>query len=374
MLKPIHRVPCWPALAACQRLMQALAGWLCDPDCAAANVTEQHCRERMPTLIESDWLWGMLQLNDGKRPLLNRAQTIATISVANKQALAAWVQAVSNVASHFVAPVPTTLPTAPPFGGEAWAAFKTLMSAFYEKGLCQLGLPYLLDGTPTNDRDQWLSYAQYRETFRQRHRQSNHPDARDLCVLCGGTLTQPAVDHWIRKAAFPLLAVCADNLLPICGTCNQAPNKGSKDVHAAGSFADWFHPHFRPGSGSLMPGYSRQTLSVSCLSVGPEDVARVANLDRLLNLSTRWTIILKAEHADLRDELRRRYESKDYVVAGEFTEADVRKVLNRRYCQLPPATAFREVLELLFQEAITPEALAALHTETLLNSTVVPAK
>lgn len=45
MLKPIHRVACSPALAACQQLMQRFALWLCDPATSAAS-TEQGPKAR----------------------------------------------------------------------------------------------------------------------------------------------------------------------------------------------------------------------------------------------------------------------------------------------------------------------------------------
>lgn len=363
MLKPIHRVPCWPALAACQRLMQALAGWLCDPDCTAANVTEQHCRERMPTLIESDWLWDMLQLNDGKRPLLNRAQTIATISVANKQALAAWVQSVGKVASHFATPNPGLLPTAKPIDGDGWEAFKTLMLAFYDKGLYGIGLPYLPDGTPTNAPTQWLGYHQFREAFRQLHRLNRDPNARDVCVLCGGPLTEAAVDHWVRQAAFPLLAVCADNLLPICGECNSPSNKGAKDVHSGGSFVNWFHPYLRPGNASLQISYALPSMVVTCAASTATDQAKVDKLDGLLNLTKRWTIQFKAEYARQQAVLLRRETRRVQRGEARHTQAEVEAHVQQLHDDLLPSEPHYEIHRVLVHAMAEKARMAAWHAE-----------
>ena len=87
------------------------------------------------------------------------------------------------------------------------------MEAFYEKGLNSTnGIPYLSDGIPTAGGG--VTYAQFVQEFREAHRLNQNHDAREVCVLCGGPLGQtPEVDHWIAKSAYPLLSVCADNLL-----------------------------------------------------------------------------------------------------------------------------------------------------------------
>lgn len=82
--------------------------------------------------------------------------------------------------------------------------------AFYEKAF-RAGLPYLEDGTPTTTGG--VTYAQFVRAFRDRHRLNPHPDAREVCVLCGGPLGEtPPVDHWIAKSEFPRLSMCKTNL------------------------------------------------------------------------------------------------------------------------------------------------------------------
>ena len=297
MLKPIRQAPCSPALAACQRLMQAFALWLCEPDVRPADVTEANCRARMPTIVEGEWLWDLIQSERAGRPLRERVNCIADLGGAEKQALAAWVRAVAEVAQHYSATPPPRVPTSPPVGKAPWEAFKALMASFYDKGLRQVGLPYLSNGTPVGEAAQRLRYHQFCGEFRQAHRLTDNPDSRDVCVLCGGPLIQPAVDHWIRKAAFPLLAVCDHNLLPVCDECNSPSNKGTKDVHSLGSFVAWFHPYLRPGNNSLRLSYSVSSWSVTCAADTPADQPKVDNLNRLLNLSKRWTKEFKAEYA-----------------------------------------------------------------------------
>lgn len=301
MLKPIHPVACSPALRACRGLQERLLTWLCDPNTQAASLTQANLPA--PTQIERDWLWGFLQKDVDRRPLIERAQVLANMVDAHKAALKAWGQAVTALAAQFQPNPPAWPVQAPNIPPPAWRAFKELMEAFYEKGL-KTGLPYAPDGSPVANGG--FTYADFVRAFREVHRLNPDPNAREVCVLCGGLLgAAPEVDHWIAKHAFPLLSVCADNLLPICGDCNATSNKGRKPVHDHGRFQDWFHPYFRPGAGAIRLGYQLQDLAVTCAAVNPADAARVGNLDGLLNLSRRWTRELKAEYAKQQGKLKR---------------------------------------------------------------------
>src|SRR5207302_4481578 len=119
----------------------------------------------------------------GKKPLIERAQAIASMSIAEKHSLLIWVQTVSAISAQFV-PNPRPWPQTPPvISPAAWKAFKELMEAFYEKGLRNV-LPYDFDGSPVAS--EGLTYAQFLQAFRDAHRLNQHLDAREVCVLCGG--------------------------------------------------------------------------------------------------------------------------------------------------------------------------------------------
>jgi hypothetical protein len=309
MLKPIHRVACSPALAACQQLMRRLALWLCDAQVSGASVTHANLRASMGSAIEGDWLWRLLAGSTGTKGLLDKAKRIADLPPPEKIGLRDWIQAVSVLVQHFGPTPPAALPVCPPNGWGArdtrWAAFKALMVAFYEEGLRD-GLPYTANGTPTANATQRVTYDQFVREFRAAHRLDPHPDAREVCVLCGGPLTLAAVDHWLAKGAFPLLAVCADNLLPICGECNAAPQKGQKPVHTHGDFTDWFHPYHRHANGAIQLRYDEVALVVRVESATLTDAVKVQNLDALLNLGQRWTREFKAEYRRLQREAQHR--------------------------------------------------------------------
>ncbi len=365
MLKPIQRVACSPALAACQRLMQRFALWLCDPATAGANINQQGLQPPvLPSVIEADWLWNFLQRVDEGQSLLSRAQTVADMPPAQKTDLTSWVQTVSALATQFQ-PAPTPWPINRPVASELdWKAFKTLMEAFYEKGF-RGGLPYSPNGTPTSAGG--VNYAEYVSAFRNAHRLNPAPHAREVCVLCGGQLGDtPHVDHWIVKSAFPLLSVCDLNLQLICSTCNEAPNKGDKPVYSAGSFADWFHPYLRPGNGAFQLEYVLPELSVRCGAATPADQPKVAELDALLNLASRWTREFKAEYAKHQYVLVRKEQRRIQSGQARHTQAEILSYVQQWQANLVASEPHHEVHQTLATALQEPSRLAAWHSE--LNS------
>ena len=353
MLKPIHRVACSPALAACQQLMRRFALWLCDPQVSGASVTQANLQANMGSAIEGDWLWSLLASSRNRKTYLERADCIANLSPTDKAGLQQWIQAVNSLAQHFGPTPPAALPANPPNGwgtqDERWTAFKALMVAFYEEGL-RGGLPYAANGTPTADTVLRVNYDQFVREFRAAHRLDPHPDAREVCVLCGGPLVLPAVDHWLAKTTFPLLAVCADNLLPICGECNVAPQKGQKAVHTGGAFSDWFHPYLRHANGAIRPRYEEATPSVRVESATPADAVKVQNLDDLLNLAERWTREFKAEYRRLQREAQCRDR-------GDVQALQQRLMYYRQ--GLSAAEPHREIHALLAEALLDPARLQA---------------
>jgi hypothetical protein len=362
VLKPIHRVACTKALEACQHLQRQLVVWLCDLTVSPADIIQANLvPPRVPTQTEADWLWGFLQKVDGGESLLARAETLAAMPAADKAVLQAWVNAVGNLPSQFQ-PHPPIWPIASPaIPKQAWAAFKELMEAFYEKGF-RSGLPYLADGTPTAKGG--VSYSQLVQAFREAHRQNPSPKAREVCVLCGGPLGEtPQVDHWINKGAYPLLSVCADNLLPGCGDCNSSSNKGAKPVHSQGRFADWFHPYLRHANGGIRLDYDVRTRSIAASANNPADSAKVANLDKLLNLATRWTREFKAEYAKQQGVLIGREKKRKLKNQPGQSQADILAHIQTVQDDLLPSEPHHEVHSVLVSALLDQARLDAWQTE-----------
>jgi len=299
MLRAINTVPCTPALNACRQLQVQLFEWLCDPVVGPQDLTQANLRVRFNTQIEADWLWGLLQKADKSVTLLTHAQTLAG-SPRAKAPLRAWVHAVSNVPAQFEAnpPVwPAGLPNLVLTAAEK-TAVGSLALCFYTKGLkATQGLPYASNGVPTTMAG--VTYSRFVQEFRDAHRASLVRHAREVCVLCGGPLGSPEVDHWILESAFPILSVCGLNLLPACGECNSPAYKGQKPVFAENTpsaFADWFHPYCRPANGAFQLSYVAHNAEVVVSAVNVIDVNKVNNLNELLCLESRWTREFKAQY------------------------------------------------------------------------------
>ncbi|MHC5127170.1 hypothetical protein ACYST8_14020 [Pseudomonas inefficax] len=366
MIKPIYRVSCSPALAACQRLMQRFALWLCDPTTTGAHISHQALQPPvLASVIEADWLWNFLQYVEAGQSLLSRAQTVAAMPPVQKAALATWVQTVTALATQFQ-PAPTPWPVNRPIASKSdWLAFKTLMESFYKKGF-RSGLPFLPNGTPTVAGR--VNYAGYVSDFRNAHRVNLTPHAREVCVLCGGPLGDtPHVDHWITKSAFPLLSVCEDNLQLICSTCNEAPNKGDKDVYSDRGFIDWFHPYLRPGNGALQLDYILlPELTVKLSAVSPIDQLRVEKIDALLNLTCRWTREFKAEFARLQGALIRREQRRLKSAETRHTQVEIQSYIQQWQADLAVDEPHYEVHTVLAAALQEPVRIAAWHSELAL--------
>lgn len=338
--------------------MQRLALWLCAPGTSAANLTKAGLQPPViATAIEANWLWDFLQSKVDKRPLLDRALLLVEMPTAQKTALSSWVQSVSALPPQFQ-PAPAAWPVNCPLAEKAdWAAFKTLMGAFYDKGF-RAGLPYLANGTPVAAGG--LTYSQFVQAFRDRHRLNPNPHASEVCVLCGGVLGDtPHVDHWITKSSFPLLSICADNLTLICSTCNEAPNKGDQAVHSAGSFADWYHPYLRPGAGALQLHYDAHAAAVHCAAVAPPDQPKVTNLDGLIHLTSRLTAKFKAEYINQQGVLSRRERNRVRSAHARHTLQELENYVHQWAADLVPTQPDHEVHSLLGHAMREPMRLQA---------------
>lgn len=362
MLKPINQPLCCGALNACRNLQVKLTHWLCDPAIGAGDINVNNLTPpHVPSQIEADWLWAFLQKKDDGKSLLERAQTLADMPVTDKQLLSDWVNSVDNLVSQFQQSPPIWPITRPDIPDTAWEAFKELMLAFYKKAF-RSGLPYLADGTPVATGG--VNYAQFVDAFRNAHRLKPDPNAREVCVVCGGPLGQtPEVDHWIAESAYPLLSVCADNLLPSCGDCNSTSNKGPKPVHSDGTFTDWFHPYFCHPNHSIRLVYDLQTHSITATATSPTEMVKVNNLDKLFNLSERWTREFKAEYSRQQEVLLKRERRRINNSQARHTQAEVLAHLQNVQDDLLQNEPHFEVHSVLCSAMLEKSRLAAWQTE-----------
>lgn len=317
---------------------------------------------RVPTQIEGNWLWKFLNWEDRQVRLIIHAEAIANLADTEKQLLLDWMRVVADLASQFESASKAQWPTEPPrIDKKAWKAFKTLMQAFYMKAF-KSGLPYLSNGDVTESGG--VDYAHFVKEFRATHCIDPNPHAREACVLCGFHLLDVEVDHWVSKGAFPLLSICAQNLLPICRTCNSPENKGDKPVHSSGNFIDWFHPYFRPPNGSFKLEFDSVKTLVTMNATTPIEEARARNLDILLQLERRWTDEFKAERRKLVKKFIQSRSNKQ----GPNTVPELRAALLAHQQGLLPSEPNYEVHEVLFRELLDDVRLPNFYIEIASDS------
>lgn len=322
MLRPIKKVEGSGALQATQNMICHFARWLCAPHVTSADLTENGLEALGMMQQEANWLWGYLQGEHKSVKHLERAKHLADLTAPQKKKLRKWIDDSTSIKLYFdLAPSRNSLPLYSPFEGDPkekthWENLQHLMEGFYNKGL-KGGLAYRPDGSPAEDKKQALNYETFRANFIKHHRIDDHEFARDTCVICDGELRNPSIDHWIAKAEYPLLSVCADNLIPICGECNQSPNKGTSKVHTEGSFEDWFHPHLRHPDGTLRVEHFPLGFGVTLRSTCEQDARRVSNLNALFNLEKRWTREFKAEYRKLFNQILTRQRKSQHPLTLE---------------------------------------------------------
>lgn len=360
MLKPISHSKWSPALAACQKMMVKFALWLCEPAVNSRQISQITLGKVLGTPEEGEWMWSFLQRKVGTKRLLERARKVASLSTAEKHFLHLWVMRAKDVGQHFALASNTApLPTDRPIQNKAhWGAFKTLMEGFYSPGLTH-GLPYDANGNVTSDAALQVNYQRFKDEFLFKHKIDKHKAARGACVICGAELCKSHIDHWVSKADFPLLSICADNLIPICDECNESPNKGFKKVHTAGSFKDWFHPYKRHPTGKLVLAATSPPLGVDLKSTHIADAQSVENLNHVFNLKSRWSKELRAEYRKLQRLLERRQAKNN----APLTLLQFDEVITAWGSDLSASEPNHEVHQVLFQALQDPLRFLSWHTE-----------
>jgi hypothetical protein len=211
----------------------------------------------------------------------------------------------------------------------------------------------------TSDKSKQVTYERFKKDFLREHKIDKKVDAREACVMCGAELRKAQVDHWVAKAAYPLLSVCADNLIPMCDECNEAPNKGKSPVHTAGAFQDWFHPHKRHPGGKLVLRLNVPAFGIELESTDPMDAQRVANLDKLLNLQTRWSKELRAEYR----KVQRSIEKQQFKNGVPLTFVELYELIVDWVEELSAEEPNHEVHQVLAKALLDPSRMLAWHTE-----------
>lgn len=342
MLHPIQLPDSHIALMRTVELQARLMDWICNPATTAADVTLVNLSLREPDVAE--WLNWFAGLQD-----ILPAMAYIADSQQEKSAIKDWFKGSLRFAEHFddTNAAPTAWPTPLPFPEPTAAHVSKLLLRFYTAAYQGgNGLPYDSVGNPC---ERGLKWEQYREAIRS-------ANFERVCPGCDGDLNAgEEFDHWIGKATYPSLSVCPENLVLLCHKCNSTGQKGTQPTYSAGAapFADWFHPWLRQAEGKF--SLSINGANVTLAENDPADAARIANLDRLLGLSGRWSDEATSQVGSFLTTLKVLLESN-----AKLSEADARVALIQR--QRETVKSIGKQPHSMVRKAVLDEALANLAT------------
>lgn len=150
-------------------------------------------------------------------------------------------------------------------------------------------------------------------------------NSSDICPACLAWQTNlkayGEVDHYFPKKSYPALIFHPMNLAVICGECNGTLVKGEKDIFAARNLTELYIPYLRHAGKEveLGVGWAKENGEdgkperVRRMMMVPRESdadgligKRIQNLDKLFDLSKRWTDrmnnFIERELEDLEDE------------------------------------------------------------------------
>jgi len=286
----LHRIEpaCQAEFQWVQQLQADLIGYACRTAIGPGDITVANLLG-LRADIDGQWLNKLLERKDklsgSKRSMLAHLQTIAGAGNAKKTQLLSLVDGNRGFAEAFDDPSPSVHPLVPAssLNNDALEkAVRGFFTIFYDPEF------YKQKGYPVPVADQ----ARFtRDRFVSRFKETN--EDLGVCPFCDGSLGDPDVDHFYAKKVYPDLATRADNLVPICKTCNGRNRKGEKaplDDGSADPMRNWFHPYYRSAQGGCSVQFEErngQTWPV-LQGVDAQTDARLKNLDSLLGLTERW--------------------------------------------------------------------------------------
>lgn len=283
MLYTINLPSCTLHLEWIVRFQSDLLHALCNSSITTAGVTITWVKTQRSD-IDQDWLERFCGWEIKGKSMLQRMQAVVSLSPADKQALVnhyeknircSEVFDPANSSSPTVAPLPNGLSTA------AAATYSDFFEMFYapvfynQKG-------YSINAIDLNG--ERFTRGKYLTAYHAAN------DNLKVCPLCDGGMDGAELDHWMAKKYLPELNCHPHNLVEICGACNERANKGEKlvfDKEMADPFSKWFHPHLRPAVGLF--AIDRQGRQVRLVSANESIQERLDKLDKLINLSKRWS-------------------------------------------------------------------------------------
>ncbi|PHD71683.1 hypothetical protein COF64_22790 [Bacillus sp. AFS043905] len=126
-----------------------------------------------------------------------------------------------------------------------------------------------------------------------------------ICPICCGEIewiddiNSCELDHYFPKSIYPALAIAADNLIPMCHTCNSKAKLGENPLNFnnKGAIRNAFIPFVHTGMDEITVSFKfgkKRKFEVQITPKNPKDPSaksvkhKIENFDRIYKVSDRW--------------------------------------------------------------------------------------
>lgn len=315
MLHRIEPPACRPALEWIVKLQTDLVTALCDDQITPDQVTVAWAQALLSN-TDSGWInrycgW-YRKKEQVQHSMLTRMQALARLPTQDRQqCLAHFTCNLQFQAAFDPSAQPAAIkPCKSGLSQRAAVAYRDFLEAFYWLVL-ENGVPVGGDGSPGPD---------FKRSDVTKSAQDANPKLR-VCPLCDGGKDGSELDHWLPKEAFPELSCHPYNLVEICAACNGRENKGTKsvlDADAVEPFSEWFHPYLRSAQGTFFITINKGMVALEALDSA--NCLRIENLDRLVNLSSRWTNEYRTQFKRVQAKIRGRIDRRQQISTETLEE------------------------------------------------------
>lgn len=170
---------------------------------------------------------------------------------------------------------------------------------------------------------QWLEIKNFSKTHVRSGFDSVNKETIRICPICLGHIQKDKkknyvyykIDHYFPKSKYPVFSVFADNLVPVCETCNGPNCKHEKDPlekqHGPGCLLKIYIPYYREVQGNIRLEFTNDEVHI--LPVDKSDKyaeVRIKNLDRIYNLGSRWSAELDDSFISISERIKKEVEWK----------------------------------------------------------------
>lgn len=176
----------------------------------------------------------------------------------------------------------------------------------------------------------WLEVKNFSKTHVRSGFDIANKETIRICPICLGHIQKDKkknyvyyeIDHYFPKSIYPIFSVFADNLVPVCKTCNGPSCKHEKDPleeqHGPGCLLKIYIPYYREVRGDIRLEFKNDEVRILPIDKSDQYAEiRIKNLDRIYNLESRWSAELDDSFISISERIRKEVEGKEDLLTDD---------------------------------------------------------